>query len=60
MVRTKEHQWGWMGTTKGGEEIAQCQVPTCGKWKIGVDSKQLKVMSHNRYQKMITEGLIIV
>ena len=47
-----------MGWTKGGVEIGQCEVPTCRKWRIGVDSKQLKTMSITRYQQMVEEGLI--
>ena len=49
-----------MGVTKGGEEVGQCEVPTCRKWRIGVDSKALKTMSHARYQQMVKEGLIVV
>jgi hypothetical protein len=60
MGKKKEHQWGYMGVTKGGEEIAQCQVPTCRKWRIGVNSKQLKTMSDTRYQQMVKERLIVV
>lgn len=46
-----------MGWTKGNQVIAQCEIPTCQKWRIG-DSTQLKTMSHARYQEMISEGLI--
>lgn len=56
----KQHQWAYMGVTKGGEEVGQCEVPTCRKWRIGVDSKALKTMSHARYQQMVKEGLIVV
>jgi len=57
-MNKKEHQWAHMGWTKGGVEIGQCEVPTCRKWRIGVDSKQLKTMSITRYQQMVEEGLI--
>jgi hypothetical protein len=51
-----QHQWGFMANTPKGD-LAQCQVESCGKWRLG-SSKKLFRLSHDEYVGMHNRGEI--